>query len=117
MTLEEYYVELFKYATGWLGYTPDVALDTTISNLRIAVEGKFDFIRKTNPWRTQKDIDEENFAKSIGSKGVAEKMQAWALQMQGKKPDRDRPRGPKEGIILPPGMEMPVIPMSVLKKG
>lgn len=115
MSLEEWFDQLFKYATGWLGYTPDVALDTTISNLELALEGKFDFIRKTNPWRTQKDIDEENFNKSVSREVVAQKMQAWILQLQGKKPDRST-RGAKEGIVLPPGMEMPVIP-TVSKKG
>jgi hypothetical protein len=119
LNLEEWYVELFKYATGWCGYTPDVALDTTICNLELALEGKFDFIRKTNPWRTQKDIDEENASKPETRDNIAKKMQAWAIQMQGKRPDRNRPREPKEGIILPPGMEMPVVPTlkSVSKKG
>lgn len=107
-------MELYQYATGWLGYTPDVALDTTVGNLELAIDAKFDFLRKTNPWRTQKDVDEENFNKSIGPENVARKLQAWAMAMQGHKPDRSR-RREKEGIILPPGMEMPVVPD--IKKG
>jgi len=75
------------------------------------LEGKFDFIKKTNPWRTQKDIDDENAAKSIGPENVAKKFQAWVIGMQEHKPDRKRVRGKKEGVILPPGMEMPTIPI------
>lgn len=114
MTLEEYYVELFKFATGWLGYTPDVALDATISHLVLAREGKFDFLRKTNPWRTQKDIDEENLGTPIGAENVARKALSWAMAMAGYKPPK-RGNRQKEGVVLPPGMEMPEIPTT--KKG
>jgi len=87
-----------------------VALDSNIYHIELALEGKFDFIKKTNPWRTQKDIDEENFGKSIGKENVARKLQAWAIGMQGYRPDKTK-RGKKEGIVLPPGMEMPTIPI------
>jgi hypothetical protein len=43
-------------------------------------------------------------------------MYAWALAMQGQKPNRTkRDKRQKEGIILPPGMDMPEIPTT--KKG
>lgn len=37
-------------ATGWLGWTPKVALKTNVNQIRLAFEGKLDFVRKTNPW-------------------------------------------------------------------
>lgn len=116
MTIEEWYVQLFKYGTGWLGYSINDTLDANVNDLELAIEGKFDFVKRTNPWRTQKDIDEEEFSKSIGPEGVAKKMEAWALAMQGRKPDKDRQRGPKAGIVLPPGMEMPTVPTGIPTK-
>ncbi len=85
--------------------------------MELAIEGKFDFLRKTNPWRTKEDIEAEEFEKNIGPENVAERLHAWALQMQGKKPDRsNRGERVKEGVVLPPGMEMPIVP-DVVKKG
>lgn len=37
-------------ATGWLGWTPSVALHTPICQLRLAIAGKVDFIKTTNPF-------------------------------------------------------------------
>jgi acetyl-CoA carboxylase alpha subunit len=93
-----------------LGYSEDEVLDFNINNLELAIEGKLDFLKKTNPWRTQKDIDEENASMPDSQENVAKKLQAWAVAMQGRKPDRNRPRGVREGVVLPPGMEMPVPP-------
>lgn len=36
--------------TGWLKWTPDVVLNTPIPQLRLAIAGKIDFLKKTNPW-------------------------------------------------------------------
>lgn len=46
-------------ACGWLGWTPDTALDTPLGQIRLALAGKVDFLRKTNPWRSKEDIDRE----------------------------------------------------------
>ena len=41
---------MFKVAAGWLGWPPDVILRTPICQLRLAIEGKVDFIKATNPF-------------------------------------------------------------------
>lgn len=43
---------MFKYATGWLGWTPDIALDTPIPLIELALDGKLDFVRRTDPFRS-----------------------------------------------------------------
>ena len=42
--------ELFKAGCGYLGWTPDVVLNTPIAQLVLAIDGKFDFAVKTNPF-------------------------------------------------------------------
>lgn len=37
-------------ATGWLGWTPSVVMNTPICQLRLAIDGKIDFIKATNPF-------------------------------------------------------------------
>ncbi len=51
--------------TGWLGWPPDTVLDTPMGLLHLALEGKFEFLRKTNPWRSQEDIDAEQRAEEM----------------------------------------------------
>lgn len=41
---------MFKIATGWLGWTPHVALNTPIGQIRLAIDGKIAFIKATNPF-------------------------------------------------------------------
>lgn len=42
--------ELFKAGCGSLGWPPDVVLSTPIPQVMLALEGKFDFAAKTNPF-------------------------------------------------------------------
>lgn len=37
-------------ATGWLGWTPEVALTTPIPQIELAIDGLVDWTKKTNPW-------------------------------------------------------------------
>ena len=53
ISLEEYAEQLFKYATGWLGWPPDVAMKTSIPQILLALDGKIDFLKKTNPWGSE----------------------------------------------------------------
>jgi hypothetical protein len=46
-------------ATGWLGWTPEVALDTPLVQINLALKGKIDFLRKTNPWGSSEERAEE----------------------------------------------------------
>lgn len=41
---------MFRQATGWLGWSPDQALDTPLPLIELALEGRVDFIIKTNPF-------------------------------------------------------------------
>lgn len=50
---------LYQRATGWLGWSDEAALNTPLARLHLALEGQVDYLRKTNPWRTQEDIDRE----------------------------------------------------------
>ena len=58
IAVEEYYDNIFKTACGWLGWEPETVLTTTIAQLELALEGKIDFIKKTNPFGS-KDEDGE----------------------------------------------------------
>jgi hypothetical protein len=42
--------ELFKAGTGYLGWTPEVVLNTPICQLMLAIDGRFEFANKTNPF-------------------------------------------------------------------
>ncbi|WP_431856602.1 hypothetical protein [Azospirillum sp.] len=41
---------LFQRATGWLGWTPGVTLRASIFHIEMALDGKVEFVRMTNPW-------------------------------------------------------------------
>ena len=45
--------------TGWLGWTPEVALTTPLQQINLAMEGKIDFLKKTNPWGSKEDEEQE----------------------------------------------------------
>lgn len=93
-----------------------MALNSNIYHLELALEGKFEFLRKTNPWRSKEDVENEKMLESGSGEVVARKMQAWVMAMQGRKPDPTRQRGKQEGVVLPPGMEMPEMPSSNAKR-
>ena len=53
--------ELFKAGCGYLGWSPELVLTTPIPQLMLALEGKFDFAVKTNPFGgkpTEKRVDD-----------------------------------------------------------
>jgi len=52
--------ELFKAGCGYLGWTPEVVLNTPIAQLVLAIDGRFDFAIKTNPFGSKpkpKEVD------------------------------------------------------------
>lgn len=62
--------ELFKAGCGYLGWTPDVVLNTPIAQLVLAIEGKFDFAVKTNPFGSKpkpKEADPAVVAKKLAA--------------------------------------------------
>lgn len=54
---------VFKLGTGWLGWTPQQTLHTPLPQLFLALEGRVDFLRKTNPFgggpEKKKPVDPE----------------------------------------------------------
>lgn len=45
MSHAEFFRELFKLGTGWLGWPPAVVLATPIPMLTVAIEGRMDLLR------------------------------------------------------------------------
>lgn len=48
MSLPEYHEHLFRCATGWLGWTPEVALITPMPLIELAMEGRYAYLRAVN---------------------------------------------------------------------
>lgn len=57
--MEEYVDQLFQAATGWLGWTPEVVLHTPIVQIELAIDGKVDWVKKTNPWGSAEEPEPE----------------------------------------------------------
>lgn len=67
---------MFKVATGWLGWSPEVALNTPIPQIELALEGRIEWVRKTNPF-CGGEAEPEAQASS-GSEGLRAKLKAMA---------------------------------------
>lgn len=63
MTLEEYLDKLFEWATGWLGWTPEVFFATPVPQIEMALRGKVDCLEKTSPFGTGKGAKGKGKAK------------------------------------------------------
>lgn len=50
MTLEEYVDRLFEWATGWLGWTPEVFFATPVPQIEMALRGRVDCLEKSSPF-------------------------------------------------------------------
>jgi hypothetical protein len=48
MTEGEYLDHMFGVATGWLGWSPDVAWSSTVPEITISIAAKIDFIQMQN---------------------------------------------------------------------
>ena len=78
---------MFMTATGWLGWPPDVALDTDIHLIALALEGKIDFLKKTNPWGSKDDDDEAALlaAQEPDPAGAQKALLTWVKRQQARK--------------------------------
>ena len=47
---EDFSEIVFKWGTGHLGWSPETTLNTPIPQIILALEGKYDFAIKTNPF-------------------------------------------------------------------
>jgi hypothetical protein len=43
------------YGTGWLGWSAEQTLDTPISQIFLAINGKIDFVKKSNPYGSEEE--------------------------------------------------------------
>lgn len=67
MTAAEQLDRLFEMATGWLGWPPDVVLNTPIPQIELAIRGKIEFVKATNPFGSgDRDGDGKNPAVPSG---------------------------------------------------
>ena len=70
--------------TGWLPWcTPELAETTTIARLELALEGKLDFIRRTNPFGSGEKSDDEKLAEQVDDPGrAAQQLMAFVKRKQ-----------------------------------
>ena len=60
--------------TGWLGWSPDVVLDTPMPQLFLALKGKVDFVKKTNPFGSGEEKPEPTTQEG------KDKLTAWSIK-------------------------------------
>lgn len=70
MTVGEFVDDTFSIATGWLGWTPDVALNTPIPQIVLAYKGMIKKSVETSPFKAPK--------KPTGGKSVIDKAKRFA---------------------------------------
>lgn len=72
-------------AIGWLPWcTPELAETTTIARLELALEGRIDFIRRTNPFGSGEKTDEEKLAEQVDDPDrAAQQLMAFVKRKQG----------------------------------
>lgn len=59
-------------AMGWLDWcSPEIAINTNVNILDLAIRGKVDFIKKTNPFGSKEESEEEKLAKQPPNPEVA----------------------------------------------
>lgn len=59
MTTGEYVDYVFGMATGWLGWTPEVAWTTPVPQIYLAIDAKVDWTMQTNPFGSSKTKKEK----------------------------------------------------------
>lgn len=57
ITFEEYHAKLFRIATGWLGWTPDVAWNATASEIINAHQGRTEMLGAIFGGKNDDDVD------------------------------------------------------------
>ena len=49
VTFLDYVDDMFAYATGWLGWSPEAAQVATFPDIQLALDGKVEFLSATTP--------------------------------------------------------------------
>jgi hypothetical protein len=70
-TMETWADKLFLTASGWLGWTPETVLRSNINMIHLAIEGKVDFVKKTNPFGSGDDEPGTDVSKRAPEPGIA----------------------------------------------
>lgn len=68
---------------GWLGWPPDTVLSANIAHLHLAIAGKIDFVKKTNPWGSGDDKPDDPPPSNPAQ--AAQDIMAWARRNKSKK--------------------------------
>jgi len=81
---------LFKATAGALGWEPEIIMHTPIPQLILAIEGKYEFAMKTNPFggakKAAKKIDPETKARvaaqalKLDMLGIAERQKSIGMK-------------------------------------
>lgn len=70
MSYADYLDHLFKAATGWLGWTPEVALRTPMPLIELAMEGRYAYLRAVNGIPEDDDADTTPMRPASGPGGL-----------------------------------------------
>lgn len=65
MTLGEYVDDTFRIATGWLGWSPALAMRTPIPQIELALEGRLEWVRRTNPFGSGEEKPKPSVAERL----------------------------------------------------
>jgi len=93
ISLEEYFHDLFKTACGWIPqWGENGILDANINNLEIAIEGRVEFVKKTNPWGKSKEDEEAEKLKEteMNPEKAAEQLLTMVVRRKGKQGKKTR---------------------------
>ena len=75
---------MFKAVAGSLGWPPEVILNTNISQLEMAVEGKIDFVKKTNPFGSGEPTEAEKLKNQpLNAQQAAAQLMSFVKRRQG----------------------------------
>jgi hypothetical protein len=62
---------MFQFATGYLGYTPEVAMHTPMPQILLALDGRIEWLRKTNGVEDEKPANPaEKLKAMMAAKGT-----------------------------------------------
>lgn len=68
LTLEQWADNLYLHGTGWLGWSSKQVLNTTLGALQLAIDGKLDCIKRTNPFGSGEDEKEKHENEMLNQK-------------------------------------------------
>lgn len=67
MTEAQYLCHMFGVATGWLGWSPEIAWNCTVPEINTAIAARVEFIQMTTPGMTPKKSPKAEKASPMSS--------------------------------------------------